>query len=311
MGNHRAERRGSGRRPSDLPTPVADTRPRSGERRAVQPRHGRPRPPWRRPSSSPRVEPAVRSSVRRTQHVRRATPSSVREAAPPRSASAGTALRRPRAAVPRAALRRRPARRRRARRLRGRRDHRCRRRPGRRRRPSSSQASALSGASGVVPRQPARPRDRSAATPAATPSTTPPTPSWSPRPRARSEQRNAALAQFAQQAAAAGRQARPQPVGAARSRLPPDRRVRRVRPVVAATTPASTSRRPPGRPDPRGRQRRRHLGRLRRRLRQQDRASPSRTAPRSGTATRRRSASARARRSAPARSSATSAPPAT
>lgn len=37
MGNHRAERRGPGRRPSDLPTPVATATTGAGKRRAVKP----------------------------------------------------------------------------------------------------------------------------------------------------------------------------------------------------------------------------------------------------------------------------------
>ena len=37
MGNHRADRRGPGRRPSDLPTPVATATPAVGKRRATRP----------------------------------------------------------------------------------------------------------------------------------------------------------------------------------------------------------------------------------------------------------------------------------
>ena len=109
---------------------------------------------------------------------------------------------------------------------------------------------------------------------------------WSPRPRRMTEQRNAALADVRR----AGRAAVPQLElnqwvlpGRAATTSPP--RSASQRPVVQLPH-RSRLRRPERHPDPRGRQRHVTSDRLRRRLRQQDRASPSRTAPRSGTATR-------------------------
>jgi murein DD-endopeptidase MepM/ murein hydrolase activator NlpD len=53
MGNHRADRRGPGRRPSDLPTPVADAAVVAGKRRAAKP--GKSVPTTPRSSGGKRV----------------------------------------------------------------------------------------------------------------------------------------------------------------------------------------------------------------------------------------------------------------
>ena len=124
-------------------------------------------------------------------------------------------------------------------------------------------------------------------------------------------QRNAALAQFAKQA-----EAQADKIALNQWVLPVDgyhltARFGESSGLWAHLPHRPRLRRPERHPDPRGRQRRRHLDRLRRLLRQQDRRSPSTTAPSCGSATRRVRRQPRRRRSAPARSSATSAPPAT
>ena len=211
-----------------------------------------------------------------------AAPRRPRTQAPPRSASARRTRRDARSRGP--LLRGLPsapilARRRRPRRLRRRRRHR--RRP-RARRPPARRAS----------RRPA---------PSAAPATSPAGACSTPAPpRVSRDSRRDALADAAdaelvdrgrgagpaaqrrpgpvrQAGRDAGRQDRAQPVGAPGRRLPPHRH--------ASASPAACGRRshtgldfaaPERHPDPRDRQRRRHLDRLRRLLRQQDRGHPRR-----------------------------------
>ena len=241
MGNHRAERRGPSRRPSDLPTPVAE------RTSAESPTVARsPCPPRSPASAAPRSRQARRHAARRVaaREGRRA-PSSAPHAsaasasppAPARRASRHSASRGP---LFRCCPRPGPARRRRTRDLRRRRRHRRERRLGDE--PTRfSQASALSGASDVVPRQPARPPDGQ--------------PRLPPR-RARRRRRRRAGRRGRGPGPAAQRRARQARRSRPSSRPTSSRlnqwvlpvagyhltaRVRRVRPVVAATTPASTS----------------------------------------------------------------------
>ena len=90
------------------------------------------------------------------------------------------------------------------------------------------------------------------------------------------QQHDAALAKLAQQAETQAAKIAPQPVGAAGRQLPPHRPLRRVQRPVGPLPHRPRLRRPHRHPDPRGRQRHRHLDRLRRLLRQQDRGHPRR-----------------------------------